>query len=66
MRLKDHVNGKLRIGVIPEDLESGIVDLWAVNILSAALPAVMKGSESEVNCLAGDFIFNDGVRNNFV
>jgi uncharacterized protein involved in outer membrane biogenesis len=59
--LQKHVNGKLRVGVAPEHMESGIIDLWAVNILAAALPKVMEGSESEINCLAADFTFDDGM-----
>ena len=61
MGLKEHLNGHLRIGVVPEDQLAGIVDLWAVNILSAALPALLKGKPSEVNCLAGNFTLNDGI-----
>ena len=59
--LQKHANGKLRVGVIPEHMEAGIIDLWAVNILASALPVLMKGSESEINCLAADFNFADGM-----
>lgn len=59
--LKEHATGKLRVGIIPKDMEAGAIDLWAVNILSAALVKLMKGGESEINCLAGDFTFDDGM-----
>ncbi len=61
LQLKEHLNGTLRFGVIPEEFKSGVIDLWAVNIITAALPALMKGGESEVNCLAGDFLLEDGI-----
>ncbi len=59
--LKERLNGHLRIGLVPEGLLAGAVDLWAVNILAAALPQLLKGSKSEVNCLAGNFNLNDGI-----
>jgi uncharacterized protein involved in outer membrane biogenesis len=61
LELREHLNGFIRIGVVPEDLLAGVVDLWAVNILAAALPALLKGNESEVNCLAGNFTLDDGI-----
>ncbi|OEU50175.1 MAG: hypothetical protein BA866_03280, partial [Desulfobulbaceae bacterium S5133MH15] len=61
LQLKEHLNGTLRFGVIPEEFKSGVIDLWAVNIITAALPVLMKGGESEVNCLAGDFLLEDGI-----
>jgi uncharacterized protein involved in outer membrane biogenesis len=59
--LKEHLNGSLRFAVVPEEFKSGVIDLWAVNIITAALPALMKGGKSEVNCLAGDFVLEDGI-----
>ncbi len=61
LQLKEHMGGYFRFGVEPEEFEAGILDLWAVNIITAALPALMKGSSSEVNCLAGDFRLDDGI-----
>lgn len=61
LQLKEHLNGHLRFGLVPEELQAGVVDLWAVNIITAALPALLKGSKSEVNCLAGDFTLEDGI-----
>ncbi|MEA3467492.1 MAG: AsmA-like C-terminal region-containing protein [Thermodesulfobacteriota bacterium] len=59
--LKEHLNGILRFAVVPEEFKSGVIDLWAVNIITAALPALMKGGTSELNCLAGDFVLEDGI-----
>ena len=60
-QLKQSVNGRFRLGVVPQELLAGIIDLWAINIITAALPKLMKGTESTVNCLAGDFILDDGI-----
>ncbi|MBL0382145.1 MAG: hypothetical protein JKP90_21535 [Desulfofustis sp. PB-SRB1] len=43
-QLSEHLSGNVRLGVVPEDMASGILDIWAVNILAAALPALSKGS----------------------
>jgi len=63
MAIKEHLNGYLQFGVVPEEFKAGIIDLWAVNILASALPVLMKGSESEINCLAGNFTLVDGIMN---
>ena len=60
-RLKEHANGTMRFGIIPEKLLAGIVDIWAVNVVVAALPTLMDGKASEVNCLMGDFRLEDGM-----
>jgi uncharacterized protein involved in outer membrane biogenesis len=60
-RLSKNLNGRFRFGVIPEEFKAGALDLWAVNILTAALPVMMKGSSSVVNCLAGDFVLEQSL-----
>lgn len=60
-QLREHMSGRLRFGVVPEEFKAGVLDLWTVNILTAVLPALLKGSSSVVNCLAGDFIAEDGI-----
>jgi uncharacterized protein involved in outer membrane biogenesis len=59
--LARNLNGYMRIGVIPDGMRAGIVDLWAVNILTSALPVLLKGGKSEVNCVAGNFNVEDGL-----
>jgi len=59
--IKENLNGRIQFGVIPEEYKAGVIDLWAVDILTAALPVLMKGNKSEVNCLAGDFSLLDGI-----
>lgn len=59
--MKSRTSGHVRVAVIPEELQAGIVDLWAVNVVAMVLPVMMKGSSSEVNCLVGDFTLKDGL-----
>ncbi|MGA7277829.1 MAG: AsmA family protein [Desulfocapsaceae bacterium] len=61
VRLSENLNGRFRFGVRPVHYQAGIIDLWAVNILTAALPALLSGNSSEVNCLAGDFSVEQGL-----
>lgn len=61
MQLKENVNGQFRIGIVPEEYEAKTLDLWAINIITAALPALLKGNKSVVNCLAGNFTLEDGI-----
>ena len=59
--LNENLNGSFRLGIIPEEFISGAFDLWAVNIITSALPILMKGNTSVVNCLAGDFTIEQGL-----
>lgn len=60
-QLKDHASGHLRIAVEPEELRAGAIDLWAVNVIASALPVLMKGSKSRINCMVGEFTLDDGI-----
>ena len=42
------------------DLESGIFDLWAVNLFSAVVSEVDKEETSKVNCIVGQYSLEDG------
>lgn len=55
-------NGYLDISGHPENFQSGLVDLWAVNLLSAVVTSSAKDEEvSEINCMIGRFRLSDGV-----
>ncbi len=43
-----------------ENLESGIVDLWAVNLITAALSRG-KANESQINCVVGRWTLKEGL-----
>lgn len=52
--------GNIDFAVWPENMKSGLLDIWAVNVLMALLPAVDASDESKVNCAIGRFAVNDG------
>jgi len=60
-QIPGNMNGYIDFGIWPEDLESGIFDLWAVNLLLALLPQVDKSKNSRVNCVIGQFDLKDGI-----
>jgi len=53
--------GHINFAVWPENLKSGLLDVWAVNVLMALLPAVDPSNESKVNCALGRFELKDGM-----
>jgi uncharacterized protein involved in outer membrane biogenesis len=55
-------NGYLDVSAELENVQSGLVDLWAVNLLSAVVSSAIKEDESSrVNCLVSRSLFRDGV-----
>lgn len=53
--------GKVDFAVWPENLKSGLLDMWAVNVLMALLPAIDSSNESKVNCAIGRFELKGGM-----
>jgi uncharacterized protein involved in outer membrane biogenesis len=43
-----------------ENLEAGIIDLWAVNVLSA-IASKGSGEQSQINCAVGRWTMNNGI-----
>ena len=52
--------GHINFAIWPENMKSGLLDVWAVNVLMALLPAVDSSNESKVNCAIGRFELKDG------
>jgi uncharacterized protein involved in outer membrane biogenesis len=52
--------GRIDFAVWPQNQKSGLLDLWAVNVLMALLPAVDPASESKINCAVARFDLTDG------
>ena len=50
----------INFAIFPEEFEAGIIDLWAVNLISAVLPVLESGDPSKINCVVGLFDMNDG------
>ena len=55
-----HGSGRIDFAVWPENMQSGIFDMWAVNVLVALVTVVDPGHASKVNCAIGRFELNDG------
>ncbi len=50
----------------PRNFNAGLVDLWAVNLLSALSKKVDKGNSSVINCVVASFGMKHGVMNDRV
>ncbi len=55
-----NVHGRLDFAVWPENIESGVFDLWAVNLMTAVLPQIDSAKKSKINCAVGRFDLKDG------
>jgi len=55
-------NGYFDVLAMPTGLQSGLVDLWAVNLLSSVVSSASKDKNvSEVNCMISRFRIENGV-----
>jgi len=52
--------GRINFALWPENMEAGVLDIWAVNMLMALLPALDSSKASRVNCAIGEFVLADG------
>lgn len=57
--LMKNAKGHFDFGIVPKNFSSGIIDLWAVNLLSALMDKETEKDESVVNC----FIMRFGMEN---
>ena len=60
-RVMDGANGHIDFGLWPQDLNAGIFELWAVNVISALMSEVDKDEASTVNCVIVRFQVDQGV-----
>ncbi|CAB1075391.1 hypothetical protein JY97_09555 [Alkalispirochaeta odontotermitis] len=58
--IMQHANGHIDFAVVPQDFEAGLFELWAVNLLAAALPELDSEKSSVVNCAVFQFDIKDG------
>ena len=56
-----HGNGRIDFEVWPKNMQAGIIDLWAVNVLVALASKVDPDKASKVNCAIGRFQLQDGI-----
>jgi uncharacterized protein involved in outer membrane biogenesis len=53
--------GHLDFGIWPKDLNAGVFELWAVNVITALLKKVDEDEASKVNCVIVRFQIDDGL-----
>ncbi len=53
--------GHFDLAFVPVNFDAGIIDLWAVNLLSALASEVDGEPKSIINCLVASFIMEDGL-----
>jgi uncharacterized protein involved in outer membrane biogenesis len=54
-------DGQVAVSIQPENIQAGVLDFWAVNLLTAVLPVLNPKNESKINCIVADLVMNDGV-----
>ena len=50
-RLMEHAHGRLAFGLWPKDLDAGLIDLWAANLITALFDRFSEKGKSRINCL---------------
>ena len=54
-------DGRVAFSIQPENIQAGVLDFWAVNLLTAVLPVLNPKNESMINCIVADLVMNDGI-----
>ena len=57
----EHANGHLDFALVPENFSAGVIDLWAVNLLSAIMDKSTEKDQSDINCVVVRFGIEEGV-----
>ena len=60
-QLMAHGKGHFDLAFVPDNFDAGIIDLWAVNLLSALASEVDGEPKSVINCLVASFGMEDGL-----
>lgn len=56
-----NAKGHFDFGIVPKNFSAGIIDLWAVNLVSAIMDKETEKDKSEVNCFIMRFGMEDGI-----
>jgi uncharacterized protein involved in outer membrane biogenesis len=56
-----YASGNIDFALVPENFSSGVIDLWAVNLLSAIMTKSTEQDESQINCVVVRFGLEDGL-----
>jgi len=57
----EHASGQFNFLLVPENFSAGIIDLWAVNLLSAIMDKSTEKNQSHINCVVVRFGIEDGL-----
>jgi uncharacterized protein involved in outer membrane biogenesis len=56
-----NAQGHFDFGLIPQNFSAGIIDMWAVNLLSSIMTEVSEEEQSEINCVVVRFGIEGGL-----
>ena len=56
-----HANGNFDFALVPQNFSSGIIDMWAVNILTAVMDKSTEKDQSTINCVIARLGMQDGI-----
>ena len=56
-----NAQGHFDFALVPQNFSSGIIDLWAVNLLSAIMSKASEKDKSQINCLVVRLGMQDGL-----
>lgn len=59
--LMKSANGHIDFALVPKNFSSGVIDLWAVNLLSAIMDKSTEKDQSVINCVVVRFAITDGL-----
>ena len=60
-RMMEDARGHFDFALAPKNFSAGIIDLWAVNLLSAIMSKTSEKDQSEINCLVVRFEMQNGL-----
>jgi hypothetical protein len=59
--LRGALEGKIELLIVPEDIDAGVLDLWASNLVVALLTPDNASRPKKLNCMVAEFSVDEGV-----
>jgi uncharacterized protein involved in outer membrane biogenesis len=59
--MMEYAKGNFNFGLVPKNFSAGIIDMWAVNLVSSIMTKVSEEEQSEINCVVVRFDMEDGM-----
>jgi uncharacterized protein involved in outer membrane biogenesis len=57
----ENAEGHFDFGLVPQNFSAGVIDMWAVNLISSIMTEVSEKEQSEVNCVVVRFGIENGL-----